>query len=48
MVSTWDHTYGGIPHASTDDLIKSRCNTFMSTLAQRDKPFVVAKFGACQ
>lgn len=44
MVSTWDHTYGGIPHAPTDDLIKSRCNTFLSTLAQRDKPFVVAKF----
>jgi beta-lactamase superfamily II metal-dependent hydrolase len=44
MVSTWDHTYGGIPHTPTDDLIKSRCNTFLSTLAQRDKPFVVAKF----
>jgi beta-lactamase superfamily II metal-dependent hydrolase len=44
IVSTWDHTYGGIPHAPTDDLIKSRCNTFLSTLAQRDKPFVVAKF----
>jgi beta-lactamase superfamily II metal-dependent hydrolase len=43
IVSTWDHTYGGIPHAPTDDLIKSRCNTFLSTLAQRDKPFVVAK-----
>ena len=44
IVSTWDHTYGGIPHAPTDDLIRSRCNTFLSTLAQRDKPFVVAKF----
>jgi hypothetical protein len=43
-VSTWDHTYGGIPHAPTDDLIKTRCGTFLSTLAQRDKPFVVAKF----
>jgi len=44
IVSTWDHTYGGIPNAPTDDLIKSRCDTFLSTLAQRDKPFVVAKF----
>jgi beta-lactamase superfamily II metal-dependent hydrolase len=44
IVSTWDHTYGGIPHAPTDDLIKSRCDTFLSTLAQRDKPFVMAKF----
>lgn len=44
IVSTWDHTYGGIPHAPTDDLIKSRCDTFLSTLAQRDRPFVVAKF----
>lgn len=44
IVSTWDHTYGGIPHAPTDDLIKSRCSTFLSTLAQRDKPFVIAKF----
>ena len=44
IVSTWDHTYGGIPHAPTDDLIKSRCGTFLSTLAKRDKPFVVAKF----
>jgi len=44
IVSTWDHTYGGIPHPPTDDLIKSRCSTFLSTLDQRDKPFVVAKF----
>jgi beta-lactamase superfamily II metal-dependent hydrolase len=44
IVSTWDHTYGGIPHAPTDDLIKSRCGAFLSTLAKRDKPFVVAKF----
>ena len=44
IVSTWDHTYGGIPHTPTDDLIKSRCDTFLSTLAQRDKPFVKARF----
>jgi beta-lactamase superfamily II metal-dependent hydrolase len=44
IVSTWDHTYGGIPHPPTDDMIKSRCDTFLSTLAQRDKPFAVAKF----
>jgi hypothetical protein len=44
IVSTWDHTYGGIPHQPTDDLIKSRCNTFLSTLDKRDKPFVMAKF----
>jgi hypothetical protein len=46
LVSTWDRTYGGIPHPPTDALIQARCKTFLSTLAKREKPYVKAVFKA--
>lgn len=39
LVSTWDETYGGIPHGPTDEKIEDRCK-LASTLAKRDELYV--------
>ena len=40
LVSTWDHTYGGIPNDPTDTKLRDRCGTLVSTLDDRTQPFV--------
>ena len=40
LISTWDHTYGGIPHDPTNAKLRERCGKLVSTLDNRNKPFV--------
>lgn len=45
LVSTWDDTYGGIPHAPTNTKLEARCK-LKSTLDDKTKPSVEQVFEA--
>ena len=46
LISSWDHTYGGIPHEPTNAKLRDRCGKLVSTLDDRDKPFVKVRIPA--
>jgi beta-lactamase superfamily II metal-dependent hydrolase len=46
LISSWDHTYGGIPHEPTNAKLRARCGKLISTLDDRNKPFVTVQIPA--